>query len=186
MRCAGITQEDCTDLRDKGCRADILCEADAVVAGVRLYEGRELAAAFPVKLTAVYDNAADRRAVTADELCSGMDNNVCAVLERTEEVRRCECGVYNKRNLMCMCNGCDLLNVNQRLRSGYRCVSMKTAFVLSLIAFSKAPSFIRVYERCGDAVLRERVLKQIVGAAVDGLRGNDVVTCAVRGCETYS
>lgn len=76
-RCAGITQEDCTDLRDKGCRADVLCEADAVVAGVRLYEGRELARCPPCSnFTAVYDNAADRRAVTADELCSGMDNNV--------------------------------------------------------------------------------------------------------------
>ena len=191
-RCAGITQEDCTDLRDKGCRADVLCEADAVIAGVRLYEGRELAAAFPVKLTAVYDNAADRRAVTADELCSGMDNNVCAVLERTEEVRRCECGVYNKRNLMCMCNGCDLFNVNQR------CVRVtdgldEDGLCLIVNRVFKSALFIRVYERCGDAVLRERVLEQIVGAAVDGLRGNDVVTCAcevekriVDGCCTGS
>ena len=159
-RCAGITQEDCTDLRDKGCRADILCEADAVVAGVRLYEGRELAAAFPVKLTAVYDNAADRRAVTADELCSGMDNNVCAVLERTEEVRRCECGVYNKRNLMSMCNGCDLFNVNQR------CVRVtdgldEDGLCLIVNRVFKSALFVRVYERCGDAVLRERVLEQM-------------------------
>ena len=108
---AHITKEHCSDSGHKSRARCCLGESHTMIAGVRSAQMRELAAALPVKLTAVYDNAADRRAVTADELCSGMDNDVCAVLERTEEVRRCECGVYNKRNLMCMCDFCDCLDI---------------------------------------------------------------------------
>jgi len=91
-----------------------------------------------------------------------------------------------------MCNGCDLFNVNQR------CVRVtdgldEDGLCLIVNRVFKSALFVRVYERCGDAVLRERVLEQIVGAAVDGLRGNDVVTCAceveeriIDGCCTGS
>ena len=45
---------------DKGCRAELLGEDDAVIAGIRLGQLREFARLDPVEAAAVDDDAADR------------------------------------------------------------------------------------------------------------------------------
>ena len=64
-----------------------LREHEAVVARVGLGEAGEAAAADVVELAAVDDDAADRRAVTADELRRRVHDDVGAVLERLAQVR---------------------------------------------------------------------------------------------------
>ena len=52
----------------------------------------------PVELTAVNDYAAHYSTVTADELCSGVNNDVNTVLDRSEEIWCSESAVNNERN----------------------------------------------------------------------------------------
>ena len=89
--CAGITQQNRTDSGYKSGRSNCLCEADAMITWIRLSQLRELAGTNPVKFSAVYDNASNGRSVTADKLRCGMNNDICAILNRAYQIRRCEC-----------------------------------------------------------------------------------------------
>ena len=68
----------------------------AVVGGRRLGEHGK-AAVRPLERAAVDDDAADRRAVAADELRRRVDDDVGAVLDRAAEVRRGERVVDDQR-----------------------------------------------------------------------------------------
>jgi hypothetical protein len=84
---------------DEGVRAEFLGEVDAVIAGIGLGEGRELARAFPVEAARFDDHAADRHAMTADELGGRVEHDVGAQAERPAEHRRGEGVVDHQRNL---------------------------------------------------------------------------------------
>ena len=71
-----------------------------MIACVGLGESGELSACCPVKLSAVYDDAAKGGSVSSDELGSGVNYDVSAVLKGTDEIRSSESVIYNKRNLM--------------------------------------------------------------------------------------
>ena len=72
-----------------------------MIAGVRLCDGSVLTALLPVELAGVNNNTAERCSVTADELCCGVNNDVCTVLNRSYEVWCCKCIVNDERKLVC-------------------------------------------------------------------------------------
>ena len=72
-------------------------EADAVVTGRRLGHAGKLAVV-PGKAAGLDDDAADRRAVPADELGGGVDDDVGAMLDRPAEIRRGEGVVDHQRH----------------------------------------------------------------------------------------
>ena len=112
-RSALIAQDQRADVRRKSCRADIFGKADAVVARVRLDELRELARGNPVELAAVDDDAAERRAVAADELRSRVDDDVRAILERAQLIRRRERAVDDERDVVLVRDVSDSLDVDE-------------------------------------------------------------------------
>ena len=118
---AGVAEKDRADIGYESSRADSVREGDAVVARVRLSDRRVLAGSLPVELAGVDDNAAEGRAVAADELGSGMDNDVRAVLDRTDEVRGAEGVVDDERQAVLvrdLSDGFDVRNVGVRVAEG--------------------------------------------------------------------
>ena len=99
---SGIAEKYCANLGYKSRSTDILCEAYAVVARVRFNKRREFSAADPVELTAVNNHAAYCGAVTADKLCSRMNDYIRTVLYGSYKIWCCKGIINNKRNLMLM------------------------------------------------------------------------------------
>ena len=112
--------------------------------------------------------------MAADEFGCGMNNDVCAILDRTNEVWSCEGIIDNQRNLVLMCNFCkcfDIDNIRVRVSEGLDidgfCVLLNGCANLIQIEY---------INKCGaDAVLWKGVCQQVVGTAVDVLCGYDVV-----------
>ena len=129
--CSCITQKDCTDLCYKSCRSYSFCEADTMVARVRLCQGREFTGCFPVKFTAVYDHTTDGCSMSTDEFCCGMNNDICTVLDRSYQIRCCKCIIHYQRNLMCMCDLCACSRYPLHQSSDFQEFRYRCAFVLS-------------------------------------------------------
>ena len=91
----GITQQDSADVGYESSRTNCICERDAVITRVRLSDRCILAGCLPVELAGINNDAAEGRAVAADELGSRVNNDISAVLNRTDEVRGTEsCLLY--------------------------------------------------------------------------------------------
>jgi hypothetical protein len=59
--------------------------------------------------------------VTTDELSCGVNNDVCSVLDRTYQIRGCKGIINYQRNLVCVCNVCeslDVYNIGVRVSKG--------------------------------------------------------------------
>ena len=85
-----------------------------MVAGVGVSKGGKLAAGLPVELAGIDDDTAQRGAVAADELGGRVDNDVRAVLDRTDQVRSAEGVVDDQRDVVLVGNlgdGVDVGNV---------------------------------------------------------------------------
>ena len=174
-RCALIAQDQRADVRSEGRCADILGKADAVVARVRVNELWELARSDPVELAAIDEDTAERRAVTADELRGRMDDDVGAVLERTQLIRRRERTVDDERDLVLVRDIGDSLDVDEvGVRVADRLDVDGTRILLDGL-LEDLDALRRIDERRLDAVVRERVLKEVVGAAVDRRSCDDVL-----------
>ena len=76
-----------------------------MVAGVGIGDVAELAACLPVELAAVHDDAAQRGAVAADELGGGVNNDICAVLNGTDQVRGAEGVIDDQRQAVLVRDG---------------------------------------------------------------------------------
>ena len=84
--CAGIPQEDGSDVGCKSGGADCVIERDAMVARIRIADPWLFSAGFPVKVTAFNYDAADCRSVSADELGGGVDHDISTVLDWSYQV----------------------------------------------------------------------------------------------------
>ena len=73
---AGVPQENGTDVRDERCGTDGIREGDPVIAGVRVGDLRVFARGLPVELAGLDDDTAEGRAVAAEELGGGVDDDV--------------------------------------------------------------------------------------------------------------
>ena len=110
--CACVTKNDCANVCYECCRTYCVCKADAVITRVWIGNLWEFARCLPIKLAAFNDYTAECRSVTADKFCCRESNDVCAVFKRTDEVRRCECVINNKRNVVLVRDVCNSLNVD--------------------------------------------------------------------------
>ena len=82
-----------------------------MVAGVGVSNVAELTACLPVELAAVHDDAAQRGAVAADELGGGMNNDICAVLNGTDQVRGAEGIIDDQRQAVLVRDGCNGIDI---------------------------------------------------------------------------
>ena len=151
---------------------EVLPEPQAVVAGVRFGHLREAAAA-PVESARLHDDAADGRAVAADELGSRVHDDVGTVLKRSAQVRRGEGGVHHEREAV------GVGHVGQGRQVGDR--SRRVADYLGVqeagVAVDRCGEGIRVVavdEAGFDAEATQRGLEHGVGSAVERRRGHEV------------
>ena len=105
----GVERSDRRTFIAKDDRAHVYCKSGpagglqeryAMVAGIGLDQLRELARRRPVERAAVNDDAAHRSAVPADELGSGMNNDVRAPFDRAHQERSGERVVDHQRDLV--------------------------------------------------------------------------------------
>ena len=169
----GITQQDGPHIGGKSRRAGRLHKADAVVAGVGRGDGRIVARSRPVKGSAVHDDAAQRGSVAADELGGRVNNDVRAVLNGADEVGRAEGIVHHERQAVAVSNlgdGIQIGNVRVGVAERFQidCTGFRTDGPLHL------GKVMGIHEGCGDAERGQRMLKQVVGAAIDGLLCHDM------------
>ena len=193
-RRARVAQQQRTQIDDKRRRANVFREAQAVVADVLRDEPRELARRRPVEFAAVDDDAAERRAVAADELRRRMHDDVRAVVERAQLVRRRERGIDNERDLVRMRDFRDSLDVDEvrvRIADGLDVDDLRV--VLNGI-LEDLRALRRIDERRLDAEIGERVLEEVERATVDRRGRDDVLArmdetlngcrdCRRAGCE---
>jgi hypothetical protein len=107
----GITQQDSADVGYESSRTNCICKRDAVITRVRLSDRCILAGCLPVELAGVNNDTAEGRAVAADELGSRVNNDISAVLNRTDEVRGTESVVDYERQTVLVRNLCDSLDI---------------------------------------------------------------------------
>lgn len=105
-----------------------------------------------------------------------MNNDVCTVLKRSYKVRGCKCAVNNKRNIVCVCNLCESLNINKVSIWIAECFNVESLCIL-FNSFFKSTLFIRINKCCCNAVSRKCVFEKVICAAVDCLCSYDVIAC---------
>ena len=169
-----ITQQDSADVGYESSRTNCICERDAVITRVRLSNRCILAGCLPVELAGINNDAAEGRAVAADELGSRVNNDISAVLNRTDEVRGTESVVDYERQTVLVRNLCDSLDIRN---IGIRVAESLDVNRLSIVLDSAFQFFqiVCINEGGLNAELRQSMCQQVVAAAVDGLLCYDVV-----------
>ncbi len=171
-----IAKDDGTDVGYECSLSGSLYEGYAVVGLVRLCELREELAGGPVKGSAVYDNAAEGRSMSADELGCGMYHDVCAIFNWTNQIRCSEGVINDKRQAVTVCNLCDGLDIRNVCIGVCQCLDIDGTCILvdrclNLFQVSGVHEFSRY------AVIRKGVPQQVVGAAIDGCLSDNVLPC---------
>ena len=172
---AGIAQQDGADISHKCSGPGRLSKGNTVVAGVGCRNVRILAAGFPVELATVHDDTAQGGAVAADELGRGMDHDVRAVLNGTDQVRGAKRVINDQRQAVLVSNGCDGVDIGD-ITVGVAQSLQIDRLGVGLDGVLHLGQVMGVDKGGGDAKLGQGVLQQVVAAAVDGLLGHDVIT----------
>ena len=102
--CTLVAKKDSADICYKSLSSCSVCKADSVIAWVCFCNVFVFSGKLPVKVSAVYNDAAKRRSVTADKLCSRVNNYVCTVFKRAEKIWSSESVVHNNRKSVFFCN----------------------------------------------------------------------------------
>ena len=182
---AGVTQQGDARLQDVGevraecgVLAQVACVDQAVVAGGGLVElGELLGVCTVVEVTGVNDYAADGGAVATQVLGCGVDDHVRAVLDGAQQVGGGHGVVHDQGHAVFVRNCSDGLDVEHVVAGvGYGLAVEE----LGVGANGGAPlvQVIGVLNEGGfDTEVGEGVLEQVVGAAVHGGGGNNVVAC---------
>ena len=176
---AFVTKEDGADIDDE---SGSPCGGGKGHAVARVYFGelRELAASRPVELSTVHDDTAKSRSMTADKLGGGMNHDVGAVFQRTNQVGRSEGVVDDHRNLVLVGdfrNGLDVRDVGIGIAESLD--QDKLGVVLD-----GALDFVQVVDIHEGGIHAEGakgVLQQVVGTAIDGALGHHMVAFAGEG-----
>ena len=109
-------------------------------------------------------------------LVAGMNDDICTILNRANQVRSCKCRINYKRNVMFVRNFCNFFNINQ-VGVRFPRVSIKIAFCVFLDCSFERAFCIRIYKCCSDAAGLKSMCQKVVGSAVDGLGSYNVLTC---------
>ena len=91
--------------------AERLLQFDAVIFRARFAERRIFVAGRPVERAGVDDDAADRIAVTAEKLRQRMHDDVSTMIDRANQIRRCQRIIDDKRHAGFSCDGGDRFDV---------------------------------------------------------------------------
>lgn len=147
-----------------------------MITRVRVGDPRIFARFLPIERTAVNDNAADRRSVSADELRRGMNDDVRAVLDRSDEVRGRERRVNDEGNAVSvrdLRDPLDVRNVRVRVAESFdvKCFRFGSDRLLYLVGIVRIDERRRYTRREG-----KRVREKIVCSAVNVFRGNDMLS----------
>ena len=170
---ARVTKQNGADIGYKGSRADRIVERNTVIAGIRLRDLRIFVSRFPVEFSRFHNDAAQSGAVSSQELCRGMNDDVCPVFDRTDQIRRAECIVNYKRKAVLMGNlrdRIDIRNITVRVPQSFQEDCSRIIPDGSLQLFQ----IVSIHKSCSDAVLGQSMGKQIVTAAINGLLCNDM------------
>ncbi len=162
---------------DEGRRAEFLAEDDAVIAGIGLGDGGELARGLQVEPAAVDDDAADRDAVAADPFGDGMHHDVGAELDRPAEIGGCEGVVDQERNAGGMGDFRDLRNI-EHLEARVADGLADDEPGVGADRGAEALEIARLDEGRRDAEARQSVREQIDGAAIERGGRDDMVARA--------
>lgn len=150
-------------------------ELEAVVARVRLGEVREASAGAPVEVAAVDEHATDGGAVPTNELGGRVDHDVRAEVEGSEQVRAWEGVVDNDWNAVFASDLGDLFK-----REGVELGVADGLAVDELRLVGDGAGEVvgigRIDELDADAPLRQGVVEEVVGSAVEAAGGDDFVT----------
>ena len=118
-----ISQQNGADVGDKCGRTGGFRKGNAVIARIRRRNLRVTAARLPVKAAGIDDDAAQRRSVAADEFRGRMYDDVCAVLDGTDPIRRAERIVDDDGKTMPVgsrCDGVDIRDVAVRVAKRFQ------------------------------------------------------------------
>ena len=118
--------------------------------------------------------------MTADELRCRVDHDVCAVRNGSDEIRGAE-GIVDHDGKIVLVGNC-----GNRVDVGNVAVGISERFKVNCLRVRLDCRFdlgkvVRVDERCGHAECLERMGKQVVCAAVDGLLADDVIALLREG-----
>ena len=94
--------------------------------------------------------------MAANEFCRGVEYDISAVLDRSYKVRSRECVVDNQRDLMCVGDGSQLLDINDIGVRISECLNMDRFCILLNCIFNLLVVE-RVNKGCCHAVLRKCV-----------------------------
>ena len=174
--CACISQDDCTDISNKCCRACCICKCNTVVAWVRIGNPWIFARCFPVKVAAVNDDTADSCTMAADKFCCWMNNDICTVFDRTNQIRCCKCWINNQWNVMFMSNFRQFLNIYKIWIRITKCLYIN-CFCIFLDCCFKWTFNLRINKCCRDVVSQRKCMSQkVVGSAINCFRCDDMFT----------
>ena len=112
--------------------------------------------------------------MAADELGSGVDDDVSAVLDGTDQVRGAEGVIDDQRQAVLVGDGCDGINIRDITVGVAQSLEVDSLGV-GLDGVLDLFQIVSVHEGGGDAELGQGVLQQVVTTAVDGLLSYDVV-----------
>ncbi len=155
--------------------AELLRVNDSVIGIIRLSKARELILmSHPVKMTAVYDGAADCRAVAVHIFGGGVGNDIGPPLDRSQIHRGRESIVNDQRNPVTMCCRREFLHVKHRqgrIGNGFTEYQLRVRLKRSVQFLIGC---VRRYKSGLDPHLGHGNLDQIIGSAVDGGRRHDM------------
>ena len=115
--------------------------------------------------------------MTADEFGRRMHHNVCAVFKRAYQIGGGKGGIHHQRNFVCVRYRRHFFNVDQSgvgVADGFN----KQRLRVAVDRVFKRVFLVRVHKGGGDTILGQGVLQQVVGTAVNGFGGDDVVARA--------
>ena len=112
--------------------------------------------------------------MTADKLCRGVNNDVRAVLNRSEQEGSCEGAVNHERNVVPVSDLGERLDVNNiRVRIAESLDVERLCILVDGVL--KRAFLVGIDKGRADTVVSQRMRKQVVGAAVNRLRGDNVI-----------
>ena len=155
-------------------RGGNVAEDQAVVRLVGLGETGELIVLEVIELASVYNDATQARSVATYKLRGRVHHNVGSVLQRTDEVGRAEGVVDNHGNAVAvgyLGRALNIGDVGVGVAQGFD----EHQLGVGLDGGLQGIVIVGGDKRGGDAVFRQGVLQQVIGAAIDGLRGHHVV-----------
>lgn len=109
-----------------------------MITWVRFAQRRKLCGiCFPVEVATVHNHSSQARSMSTDKFGGGMDDNIGAVFDRADQVRRTECIIHDQRDIMTVATSATAsILVTSEL--GLPNVSTYTTFVFSRMAASNA------------------------------------------------